>query len=537
MMSTIAAITDTKVMEFVVDSGSRDKGLYPSPCKFRFPIEELNYPVSSVRLSGCAIPRSELNVSTHNSKIPFNVDDSVTSVKIIEKGHGYVPGTYISSDMNGYVNVSDPGIFKDGTLPVVNLVFNNSLLEEAVIVSQGSLLFNGRFTREVTSEDVGAEPGATPANITLVIQDNVLFDVLINDQGNGWMFGVDDFGTSSYDTNLLYQRAGERAIIEVTVGPGTTIDSVSIVNKGKGYVIGSYRNKIISGCSIVLKIPTSGAIVTRGLITATVGTIRVAELRPGQYTIDNTHDGLPGLCREVTRALQKASSRALFPYSVMNGNNPVTTGSCNVINSNPNATLSKKLVIRRGETVNTNGNGAFLELLFGTYSGNDSSIGLLGFGSNNTTLSADSVCNLTNEYTLYRSGYTLPDTNVDFEYQDLNVTGHTIFNLNDTPNYLAIRLNGHDSLQKFRSENVTLNGASYIVVFKTGIDNVYSDQLDSQFEKMDILGNDTIIIDPAQRMKHLEIEIRKPNGDLYGTTRDLVLTFELTSTLSNAINQ
>jgi hypothetical protein len=533
---TNTSITDTKIMEFVIDSGSRDKSLYPSPCKFKYSVEELNYPVSKLKLTGCAIPRSELNVSTHNSSIPFNIDDGITAVKITEKGHGYVQGIY-RSDVSDFVTVSNPGIFEEGVLPDINLVFSNGLLAEAVIVSPGSLLFDGRFVREITSGDVSAEPGATPANITLVVENNVLSDVLVNDQGNGWLFGVDNFGTVVYSTGLLHQKIGELAVIEVTVGELSSIDSVSIINKGKGYVSGNYKNKIISGCFADLTIPTVGDIITKGVLEITVGTLLIAQLRPGQYAIDSEHDGLPGLCREITRALQKASSAALFPYSVMSNGEPVTTGSCNIINSNPNATLSKKMVVRRGETVNTDGNGAFLELLFGSYTENDSSISLMGFGSSSTTVAADSICNLTSDYTLFRSGYTIPNAAVDFEYQDLNVTGNTIFNLNDTPNYLAIRLGGNDSLQKFRSSNDTFNGSTFIVMFTTGVDNVYSDQTDSRFEKMDIFGNEEVIIDPAQKMKNLDIEIRKPNGDLYGTTRDLILTFELTSTLSNAINQ
>lgn len=536
-MASLTTTIDTKVVEYVIDSGSRDKSLYPSPCKFKYPIEELNYPVSNVKLTGCAIPRSELNVSTHNSSIPFNVADYITSVKIVEKGHGYVPGVYSSSDINNYVTVSNPGIFADGTLPSVNLVFSNGLLVDAEIVSTGSLLFNGRFVRTITTGDVGAEPGATDANITLVVENNILADVLINDQGLGWTFGVDNFGTANYGTGLLYQKKGRLAVVNVTVGTGSTIDSVEIVDEGRGYVLGTYRNKIVSGCSIVLSIPTAGTIITKGSLEVSVGTLRIAQLRPGQYDVNSDHDGLPGLCREVTRALQKASSSALFPYTVMNGTTPITTGSCNIINSNPNATLSKKLVIRRGETVHTDGNGAFLEILFGSYTENNSSVGLLGFGSASTTVAADSVCNLTSDHTLYRSGYTIPDSNIGFEYQDLNVTGHTIFNLNDTPNYLAIRMGGNDSLQKFKSENETLNGATFIVVFKTGVDNVYADQFDSQFEKLDILGNVNAVIDPPQKMKNLDIEIRKPNGDLYGTTRDIVLTFELIGTLGSSINQ
>ena len=530
-MSNISSNIKTNTIrtkEYIVDSGSRNKQLYPSPCKFKYPITELPNAISKVELTGVAIPRSELNVSTHNAFIPFNVDDYVTAVKISERGYGYVPGVYQSDSLDEYLTVSEPGIFVDGAAPVCTAVFNNELLESVEIVSSGKLLFNGRFDRKITAAEVGAEVGAVDANITLIVENNTLVEILVNDPGSGWKFGVNRFGSALYDTGLLFQYAGEMAVIEVTVGIDTSIASVRIVTPGKGYVLGNYNNKIVSGCLVDINIPTAGDNVTKGSVTVSVGELRIAELRPGQYAVDNDHDGLPGLCREVTRAFRQASSVDMFPYTVMTNGEPATIGSCSVINSNPNATLSKKIVVRRGESLNTDGNSANLELLFGTYTENSAG-GLLGFGSASSDVPADSICGLTSDYKLYREGFNLVDPLHDFFYQDLNVVGNTIFNLNDTPDYVVVKLNGTPSLQKFISENDTLNGSSFLAVFKTGIDNVYSDQVDSQFQKLDILGSTEIIIDPPKKMAYLDIEILKPNGDLYGTTRDLLLTFHLTA--------
>lgn len=517
----------TRKKEYIIDSGSRNKQLYPSPCRFKFPVTQLTNSISKVSLTGVAIPRSELNVSTHNAFIPFNVDDYITKVKIVNKGYGYVPGVYQSDNANGYLVVSEPGIFTTGTAPVCTAVFNNGLLESVDVINSGKLLFNGRFNRVITANDVGAEVGASDANVTLIVENNILSEVLVNDPGDSWAFGANTFGSADYDTGLLFQRAGELAVIEVTVGSETTITGVRIVNPGKGYVLGNYNNKIISGCSVDIKIPTSDDNTTEGDVEISVGELRIGELRPGQYAVDSNHDGLPGLCREVTRALRKASSAAMFPYTVMVNGEPATIGSCSVINSNPNATLSKKIVVRRGESTSTDGNTANLELLFGTYTENSAG-GLLGFGSATVDVAADSVCGLTSEYTLYKQGFVLVDPVRDLYYQDLNVLGNTIFNLNDTPDYVVIKFNAIPSLQKFVSENEVLNGASFLGVFKTGVDNVYSDQVDSQFQMLDILGSSEISIDPPVKMAYLDIEILKSNGSLYGTTRDLVMTVELT---------
>lgn len=524
-------------MEFIVDSSSRDKSLYPSPCKFRYLIPEIKSTISYIKLTGCAIPRSELNVSSHNSEIPFNVDDYITTAKVSSKGFGYQPGTYRSDHVNEYVKVSNPGIFSDGSSPQLNAVFENGLLNRVEIIDPGSLLFDGLFNRTVTVSDVGAEPGAVDATIRIEVSGGKITEILVLTQGDDWVFGVDNFGTRPYVPNLLFQTKGRKAVIEVTVGSDTSISGVSIVDAGQGYVLGNYNNTIVSGCRAIIDIPSAANFTaTGGEITLSVGRMRVGKLREGQYAVDNSHDGLPGLCREVTRALQNASSPSLFPYTVLDSSDePLTVGSCSSINSNPNAVLSRKIVIRRGETTSTNGNGGFLEVLFGTYDGGSSAAGLLGFGSASSEVSADSICTFTGERKMFREGIILPNPMTDVTYQDINTIGNTIFNLNDTPNYLSIKISGPPSMQKFISRNDNLNGTSFLVVFKTGTDNVYSNEIDSHMKRLDILGNDTIIMNPAHRMSHLDIEIIKPNGDLYGTTRELIMTFEIgtTSTKSN----
>jgi hypothetical protein len=515
-------------MEFIVDSSARDTAQYPSSCKFKYPIPEITDTINKIKLSGISIPRSETNVNSSNYVIPFNTDDSVSGVKISDKGYGFVAGVYRSDGANPTVIVSDPGIYKNGTLPVCEAVFSNGLLDSVVIKSKGNLLFDGRYTRTVTGLDVGAEPGAVDAEIVLVVEDGFLEDVIVQNQGDDWVFGVNNYGDVNYNTGLIYQRAGVKAVIEVTINADSFIDSVTIENPGKGYVIGSYGSGLVSGCRIELKIPFNGDNIRDGILVASVGTLRLAELRYGQYGVDSEHDGVSGLCREVTRALQKASSPSFFPYTVLDDNQvPISVGSCSIVNSNPNAVLSKKIVIRRGETTNTNGNSAFLELLFGTHTESNSANSLLGFGATSGNGTADSLCGLSTEFTLFRDGFILPDFNIDLYYQDLGVIGSTIFNLNDTPNYVVVKLLGNESLKRFKSQNQNLDGGSFVAVFKTGIDNVYSNQIDSQTQKLDILGNDSVIVNPAKKMSHLDIEIVKPNGDLYGTTRDILLIFEL----------
>lgn len=513
-------------MEYIIDSNARDKTLYPSPCKFRFPIPDIYGAVTGLTLNGLSVPRSETNVNSGNYIIPFNISDSVSSLKITGVGYGYVPGVYRSDNVNNYVTVSNPGIFTTGNDGEINLSFENSILSSVSITNPGKYLFDGRYDRTITETDVGAEAGATSAVITIVVENNVISDVLIKDAGNGWLFGLSSSGSSTYATDVLFRRSGSKAIVEVTIGSNSSISTVTIEDAGTGYVRGTY-NDLAKGCEIYLNIPTQGTNITKGSITAEVGEIKLATLRYGQYAIDYDHDALPGLCREVTRALQKASSAEFFPYSSYANEVLYTTGSCSIVSSNPNATLSKKIVIRRGEALNSNGNGAFLELLFGTYTDPNSASSLLGYGATNVGESSDSICSLINNYTLYGDAYTLPDPQVDFKFQDIGVRSNTIFNLNDTPNYLVVKILGNESFKKFRSNNDQIDSGSFIATFKTGVDNVFSNINDSQMLKMEILGDHNIVVNPPSRMTFLDIEIIKPNGNLYGTQRDVLLVIKI----------
>ena len=306
------------------------------------------------------------------------------------------------------------------------------------------------------------------------------------------------------------------------------MESAAIIEQGSGYVRGSYNNTIVSGCSINLNIPRVGTVISDATIEAVVGEILIAELRFGQYETSIEHDGQPGLCREVTRAMQQAASVSEFPYSVLDENEvPISVGSCSITGSNPNATLSKKFVIRRGETTITSGNQAFLELLFGTYESNSTAGSLLGYGTTSDGGAADSLCPLNTDYKLFREGF--PIVGNGFTYQDLSIIGNNIYNLNDTPNYVVIRLANPEieSFKKLKSNNETIKGGSFIASFQTGTDAVYFDQTDSQTEILDIIGETVIHVNPAKRMNHLYIEIRKANGDLYGTARELILIFNI----------
>lgn len=92
----------------LIDSRKRDKNIYPNPSYFIYDIENHVSNVSEIELSGINVKQSNFNVNSSNNVIPFNINDSITSVKIVDSGYGYQNGTFSSTGQ--YVTISNPGL-------------------------------------------------------------------------------------------------------------------------------------------------------------------------------------------------------------------------------------------------------------------------------------------------------------------------------------------------------------------------------------------------------------------------------------------
>ena len=88
---------------YVVDSRQRDCKVYPSPSRYRIPIDQVYKNITSIELKGCILPKTSYNVHSSNNVIDFNIGDTVTRIDVKDGGSGYTvaPNVRISDPVAG----------------------------------------------------------------------------------------------------------------------------------------------------------------------------------------------------------------------------------------------------------------------------------------------------------------------------------------------------------------------------------------------------------------------------------------------------
>jgi len=131
----------------VIDSNERNKTLYPNPCYYSLRLSDSFRNVTSIELKGSIIPKTEYNVNSENRYIPFNVQDFITNIRIIDPGYGYVDGTYGDGAVppnDTLATVSAPGII-GGTNALITVVVTNNTISSITITNSGSGYLRGRY--------------------------------------------------------------------------------------------------------------------------------------------------------------------------------------------------------------------------------------------------------------------------------------------------------------------------------------------------------------------------------------------------------
>lgn len=121
----------------IIDSKNRNLKYYPDPSNYIVNFPESYKNVTSIELKGSVFPKSEHNVNSSNYIIPFNVEDYITSVKILNSGFGYVDGNY-------NLNVSSPAI-SGGTQAELSVTVSDNKITNVVITEKGSGYLRGYY--------------------------------------------------------------------------------------------------------------------------------------------------------------------------------------------------------------------------------------------------------------------------------------------------------------------------------------------------------------------------------------------------------
>lgn len=422
-----------------------------------------------------------------------------------------------------------------------------------------------------TEYNVNSENMFIPFNV----QDYIT-GIKIRKRGYGYVDGIYGSGTPNPGAVSVTPPAvssGIQAEISVVVS-NNEITSIMIENRGSGYLRGYYGNLnspengfyMNSGASFINNIPIDKSLRHRFVsaeVDIVVGNELIASLTPGQYDFSHPNDSLPGLCREVTRSLQKAIDDAIddniivpeiggpqtgeeyFPYSTNNADN----GSCFLTTNSPNASPNVNVAIQRGESDGYQ-QSLFLELLWSSEDFSDSSsMRLLGYGTYLTS----------NKYKV-----SFPSTPVD---QTNNTTGELVvtwsskpvigkndYNLVNTPKYVILSLgeNGGE-IDRIESTATSLDKGFATLVFDANAPEVvfrepedtlpapgtgtsdWSSLLNKPGMMKAIKGADfdpkIISFGPAPlaELNSLTIKMTKMNGDLYdfhGKDHLLVFSFK-----------
>lgn len=358
-----------------------------------------------------------------------------------------------------------------------------------------SIEFNRSYKNVTSLELKGSLIPKTEYNVNTAnmfipfnIQDFIT-SITIKDPGFGYVNGTYGAGTGFPTLTRISSPAitgGTQATITVTVA-GNQITSIVIVNKGSGYLrgyyggiqnptAGFYKN---AQASFIDEIPMDSSLRLRSKkakIIVNVGNELVGILTTGQYDFANPSDSLPGLCREVTGALQAAVTRAIadgkvvpvgggpqtgpeyFPYATVAGDK----GSCYLITTNPNASPNVQVAIQRGEPTGIYSQDLFLELLWSSDDFSDStSMNLLGYGSNV----------ISNKYAV-----TMPSSPVDqtsgvtgdlaLVWEATPIIGRNNYDLCNSPLYVVLSFSESKSDgERIESTNNTLDKSFAVLVF------------------------------------------------------------------------
>lgn len=385
---------------YVIDSRERDLKSYPNPACYSIKFNTHYKNVTSIELKGSIIPKTEYNINTGNNFIPFNIQDYITKIELVDAGGGYKDGVYGSTSPDpenvGKVTISPPAI-----------------------------------------------TGGTQALITVTVQNGYITQVTLDDPGTGYLCGF--YGGMNSPGNGFYLYSGAAVNINIPVDR-------------------TRQNQ-----------------QRQAKINVKVGNVILARLRPGQYDFASPNDSEPGLCREVTRALQEAAQNAIedgiftplpggpttgaqvFPYVDTDPND----GSCYLTTTNENASPNVQVCIQRGKGDGTYNQSPFLELLWSYEETFDSSaVRILGYGS--------SV-----ESQKFSSGIKCPpmdQTNNTLEADTWSIKpiiARNDYDITDSPLYCILSFSEYSSVgDRVESTNAILDKAFATIVFDANGPNV-----------------------------------------------------------------
>ena len=245
----------------VIDSSERNHILFPNPCRYQLKFPEVFKNVTSIELKGSIIPKTEFNVNSCNKFIPFNLNDFITAVKVIDAGYGYVDGTY------GF-----------GAVPP-----NDAL---ALITPP-------------------AISGGVQATITVVVANNTIISVVIPNPGTGYLRG--SYGGLEFPAQGFYLNAGANVILNIPFVRANGVlfqdprpaklelvvgnEIVAVLNEGQ-YDFASPNDSAVGLCREVTRAlqDATQAAITSGIVVPQVGGPQTgAEYFP--YSVGNTNDG------------------------------------------------------------------------------------------------------------------------------------------------------------------------------------------------------------------------------------------------------
>jgi hypothetical protein len=453
----------------IIDSRNRKMNFHPNPSKYTIDFPESYKNVTSIELRGSVFPKTEYNVNSSNFIIPFNVQDKITNVQIVNTGFGYTDGVY--------------------------------------------------------NENVSESPlGGTQATVQITVSNNKISNVSITNQGTGYLRG--SYGGRDENINGFYLNTNPTILLENIPKDTDTLDR--------------YKS---------------------AQLEVEVGTLLLAKLNYGQYDFTVPNDYQPGLCREVTRAIQEAIDNAIINGFIVDAGGPTTgagyfpyatapgeTGSCMLTTENENATPNNRVVIQRGN--NGGLQSLFLELLWGSVE--DSTVirtsrKLLGYGSKMIRNLFTPTDQTSGEISTIGAWSSSPITaNHDYDLLDFD----TYFILNLGADYDRVESN-NDTIEKafatlvfdnntpnnvWRSPPTTLQAAG------TG-DSDYTSLISKPGVSKPIKGFDFDVkkvsfLQPKAEIRKFEIEFTKPNGDYYDFHgRDHILIFSIACDDINSANR
>lgn len=109
----------------IIDSRQRNCKMYPTPSFYKVNLSDTYKNITSIELKGAVVPRSSYNVHSSNNQIDFSIGDTLTSIRIIDGGAGYVsaPSVDIRMPTNGGVKATATAIISGGS--VTSIIINN----------------------------------------------------------------------------------------------------------------------------------------------------------------------------------------------------------------------------------------------------------------------------------------------------------------------------------------------------------------------------------------------------------------------------